>query len=497
MKVNVIQSAVIDAPIDRMWAVLRDFNSHDRWHPAVARSRMENDVAGDVVGGVRRFSLSDGAELREQLLSHSDREYTFAYCILDSPLPLLDYMATVRLKPVTDGNQTFWDWRSQFRATDDRAAELKNLVGRQVYEAGFGGLRTFLADQTARPRSPAPEEAAAMVAAVGGEHLPSRAVVVAAAGGPEVMSLIDVTVSVPGPQQVRIRQTAIAVNYLDLKHRRGISTGLDLPGTPGMEGVGEIIDVGEQVNGLFPGDRVAYLSRTPGAYADIRCIDADACILLPDGISDIDASTFLKGVTAGLLLSRVFRAAPGATILIQAVSGGVGHLLSQWAKSMDLTVIGTVSTAEKAKFSRDCGCDYPIVVADDSPLATEVMRITNGRGVDYWVHSSGTYGLDTAVACLAICGHCAVIGDRDGQSTIPLDMNVLKQRSLTVSAPVCFDYFDDRLYLQRLARQLFAKIQNRMIIPAIEAFPLSQATDAHKKIESRQTMGAVVLTPGR
>jgi NADPH2:quinone reductase len=497
MKVNVIQSAVIDAPIDRVWAVLRDFNSHDRWHPAVARSRMENDVAGDVVGGVRRFSLSDGAELREQLLSHSDREYTFAYCILDSPLPLLDYMATVRLKPVTDGNQTFWDWRSQFRATDDRAAELKNLVGRQVYEAGFGGLRTFLADQTARPRSPAPEEAAAMVAAVGGEHLPSRAVVVAAAGGPEVMSLIDVTVSVPGPQQVRIRQTAIAVNYLDLKHRRGISTGLDLPGTPGMEGVGEIIDVGEQVNGLFPGDRVAYLSRTPGAYADIRCIDADACILLPDGISDIDASTFLKGVTAGLLLSRVFRAAPGATILIQAVSGGVGHLLSQWAKSMDLTVIGTVSTAEKAKFSRDCGCDYPIVVADDSPLATEVMRITNGRGVDYWVHSSGTYGLDTAVACLAICGHCAVIGDRDGQSTIPLDMNVLKQRSLTVSAPVCFDYFDDRLYLQRLARQLFAKIQNRMIIPAIEAFPLSQATDAHNKIESRQTMGAVVLTPGR
>lgn len=497
MKVNVIQSAVIDAPIDRVWAVLRDFNSHDRWHPAVARSRMENDVAGDVVGGVRRFSLSDGAELREQLLSHSDREYTFAYCILDSPLPLLDYMATVRLKPVTDGNQTFWDWRSQFRAPDDRAAELKNLVGRQVYEAGFGGLRTFLADQTARPRSPAPEEAAAMVAAVGGEHLPSRAVVVAAAGGPEVMSLIDVTVSVPGPQQVRIRQTAIAVNYLDLKHRRGISTGLDLPGTPGMEGVGEIIDVGEQVNGLFPGDRVAYLSRTPGAYADIRCIDADACILLPDGISDIDASTFLKGVTAGLLLSRVFRAAPGATILIQAVSGGVGHLLSQWAKSMDLTVIGTVSTAEKAKFSRDCGCDYPIVVADDSPLATEVMRITNGRGVDYWVHSSGTYGLDTAVACLAICGHCAVIGDRDEQSTIPLDVNVLKQRSLTVSAPVCFDYFDDRLYLQRLARQLFAKIQNRMIIPAIEAFPLSQATDAHNKIESRQTMGAVVLTPGR
>jgi NADPH:quinone reductase-like Zn-dependent oxidoreductase len=495
MKITVIRSAVIDTPIDRVWAVLRDFNSHDRWHPAVAHSRMENDVGGDVVGGVRQFSLTDGAELREQLLSHSDRGYTFTYCILDSSLPLFDYVATVRLKPVTDGNQTFWDWRSQFRAPDDSAAELENLVGRQVYEAGFTGLRTFLAEQTALPRPPAPETATAVVAAVGGERLPSKVVVVAATGGPEVMFLKDVTVSAPGPQQVRIRQSAIAVNYLDLKHRRGIDPGFDLPGIPGMEGVGEIIDVGRQVNGLFPGDRVAYLSRTPGAYVDIRCIDADACIPLPDGVSDIDASTLLKGVTAALLLSRVFRVAPGATILIQAVSGGVGHLLSQWAKSMDLTVIGTVSTTEKAKFSRDCGCDYPIVVADDTPLAAEVMRITNGRGVDYWVHSNGAHGLDTAVACLSLCGHCAVIGDRDGQS-IPLDVNVLKQRSLTVSAPVCFDYFDDRPYLQRLAHQLLAKIQSRMIIPAIEAFPLSRATEAHNRIESRQTMGAVVLTPG-
>jgi len=107
--------------------------------------------------------------------------------------------------------------------------------------------------------------------------------VVPSTGDPEVMALTDVTVSAPGPQQVRIRQTAIAVNYLDLQHRRGISAGFDLPGTPGVEGVGEIIDVGEQVNGFFPGDRIAYMSRKPGAYAEIRCIDADACIPLPDG----------------------------------------------------------------------------------------------------------------------------------------------------------------------------------------------------------------------
>ncbi len=495
MKITVIRSAVIDAPINRVWAVLRDFGSHDRWHPAVARSRMENDVDGDVVGGVRRFSLTDGAELREQLLRLSDHEYTFTSCILDSPLPLFDYVATIRLKPVTDGNHTFWDWRSQFRAPDDRAAELENLVGQQVYEAGITGLRRFLAEQEALPRPTAPEEATAVLAAVGGEQLPSKAVVVAATGGPEVMSLRDVTVAAPGLRQVRIRQTAIAVNYQDIKHRRGICAGFELPGTPGMEGVGEIIDVGEQVNGLFPGDRVVYMSRTPGAYADIRCVDADACIRLPDGVSDMNAAMLLKGVTGALLLSRVFRAATGATIMIQAVAGGVGHLLSQWAKSMGLTVLGTVSTTEKAKFSRDRGCDHPILVTDDTPLAAEVMRITNGRGVDYWVHSSGAQGIDTAVACLSLCGHCAVIGDRDGRS-MPLDVNVLKQRSLTVSAPVCFDYFDDRSYLERLAHQLFAKFQSRMIIPAIEAFPLSQATKAHHRIESRQNMGAVVLTPG-
>jgi NADPH2:quinone reductase len=495
MKITLIRSAVIEVPIDQVWAVLRDFNSHERWHPTVARSRMENDVGGDVVGGVRQFSLTDGAELREQLLRHSDRAYTFTYSILDSSLPLFDYVATVRLKPVTDGNRTFWDWRSQFRVPDERAAELEDLVGRQICEAGFTGLRTFLAEQGVLPRPTAPEEPTAVAAAVGGELLPSKAVVVAAFGGPEVMILSDGTVPAPGPRQVRIRQTAIAVNFLDLKQRRGIAAGFDLPGTPGMEGVGEIIDVGPQVNGLFPGDRVAYLSRTPGAYADIRCIDADACLPLPEGVSDMDASMLLKGVTAGLLLSRVFRAAPGETILIQTVSGGLGHLLSQWAKSMGLTVIGTASTAEKAKFSRDRGCDYPLVVGDDATVAAEVMRITHGRGVDYWVHSSGAHGLDTAVACLSLCGHCAVIGDRDGQS-IPLDVNVLKQRSLTVSAPVCFDYVDDRPYLQRLAHQLFAKIQSRIIIPDVEAFPLSRATEAHSRIESRRTMGAVVLTPG-
>ena len=149
MKKTVIRSAVIEAPLERVWSVLRDFNSHHRWHPAVARSQIENDLDGDVVSGVRRFSLTDGTELREQLLHHSDRDTAFTYSILDSPLPLFDYVATVRLKSVTDGNQTFWEWRSQFHTPGDRATELESFIGNQLYEAGFTGLRTFLAEQDA------------------------------------------------------------------------------------------------------------------------------------------------------------------------------------------------------------------------------------------------------------------------------------------------------------------------------------------------------------
>jgi NADPH2:quinone reductase len=145
---------------------------------------MENDLDGDVVGGVRRLNLSDGVELREQLLRHSDREYTFSYCILDSSLPLFDYVGTIFLKPVTDGNQTFWDWRSQFRAPDDSAAELENLIGRQVHEAGFTGLRMFLAKQAPPLQPPAPEAEPAVVADISGEDMPSRAVIVSATGGP-------------------------------------------------------------------------------------------------------------------------------------------------------------------------------------------------------------------------------------------------------------------------------------------------------------------------
>ena len=138
---RVTRSTIIDAPVDRVWAVLRDFNGHDRWHPAVKMSTIERHLPSDLVGCVRRFQLNDGAELREQLLTLSDLEMAFSYCLLDTPIPLFNYVAHVRLLPVTDGNRTFWHWEARFTTPAGAEADMTKLVGEQIFEAGFESIR--------------------------------------------------------------------------------------------------------------------------------------------------------------------------------------------------------------------------------------------------------------------------------------------------------------------------------------------------------------------
>lgn len=142
--VKVVSSTVIDQPVEAVWALLRDFNGHDRWHPAVADSEMERGAPTDKVGGVRRFHLADGSELREQLLTHSDLDMAFSYCLLDTPVPLLNYVAHVRLFPVTDGDRTFWQWESRFDTPPGRERELRNLVANDIYAAGMEAVRAHL-----------------------------------------------------------------------------------------------------------------------------------------------------------------------------------------------------------------------------------------------------------------------------------------------------------------------------------------------------------------
>ena len=199
--IRVRRSAVIDAPIERVWAVLRDFNSHSAWHPAVGRSTIERGEAPDQVGCVRDFSLKDGHHIREQLLALSDRDHLSTYCIRDATLPMRNYVATVQLRRVTDGDRTFWQWESTFDVPRGREREFEQLVGGQVYEAGFTGLVTFLR-RGGRQNAPHAVE--------------TQGVLAMSFGGPDVLQFTRLDSPAPGSGEVRLRQTAIGVNYIDV-----------------------------------------------------------------------------------------------------------------------------------------------------------------------------------------------------------------------------------------------------------------------------------------
>src|SRR5258705_11477733 len=204
--IRVTRSAVIDAPIERVWAVLRDFNSHTAWHPAVGESEIEGGDPPDQVGCVRRFTLRDGNLVREQLLALSDPEHVSTYCILDATLPMRRYVATVQLKRVTDGDRTFWHWQSTFDVPRGREQEFEQRVGVGVYEGGFEGLRAYLR----RSLDLRPSGASAHAAGAAAE-IPSPGVAVERFGGPEALRHQPLSATAPLPSEGRIRQTGLLV----------------------------------------------------------------------------------------------------------------------------------------------------------------------------------------------------------------------------------------------------------------------------------------------
>jgi NADPH:quinone reductase-like Zn-dependent oxidoreductase/uncharacterized protein YndB with AHSA1/START domain len=488
---KVHRSTVIDAPVEEVWRLLRDFNGHERWHPAVAASRIEDGRAGDEVGAVRRFRLRDGAELREQLLRLSDRDRSFTYCLLESPIPLLGYVATVRLRPVTDGNRTFWDWRSSFAAPPGQEAELAALVSQEIYEAGFAAVRALVAGgRVARP-----ERRPAVAAGATRGPITTRAIVLERHGGPEELRWLRVEVPPPGPGEVRLRQTAVGLNYLDVYSRTGEAALLLPPATPGVEAAGEVVDVGEGVVGILPGDRVAYACLPAGAYAGYRTLRADHVLVLPEEIDDATAAAvLLKGLTAEYLLRRVGRVRSGDTVLVHAAAGATGLLLCQWARALGATVLGAVSTPDKARLARDHGCAYPIV-AEEAGLVERVRELTGGRGVS--VVYDGVGGATTArsLELLAARGHLVSFGHAAGPAP-PLDPGSLSARSATVTCPVLFDYTADPAEERAMARRLFAMVARGAVRAAIgQRYPLAEAARAHRDLEARRTAGQTVLVP--
>jgi NADPH2:quinone reductase len=322
----------------------------------------------------------------------------------------------------------------------------------------------------------------------------NKAVIINQTGGPEVLSFQDWPVEAPGPGQVRIRHTAIGLNFIDTYQRSGLYP-VNLPFVGGNEGAGVITALGPDVSDLSVGQRVCYQGQI-GAYAEERLVAAERLVPIPDGIDDqTAASVMLKGLTAYYLLFKTWPVQAGETILWHAAAGGTGLIATQWAKSLGATVIGTAGGADKVALAKAHGCDHVIDYRAE-PFVPKVREITGGRGVDVVYDGVGKDTFEASLDCLRPRGLMASFGNASGVVSIP-DITVLARKgSLYVTRPTGAHYFSTRAELLEGATALFAAISSGAIkIDAGQTFPLANAADAHRALEGRQTTGSVVLIP--
>ena len=312
-------------------------------------------------------------------------------------------------------------------------------------------------------------------------------------GGPEVLRWEAIDIGEPGPGQIRLRQEAAGLNFIDVYHRTGLYPQA-MPFTPGVEGAGVTEAVGPDVDHLRVGDRVAY-GGPVGGYADVRLVDATKVVKLPDAISSEDAAAMmLQGMTAEMLLRQVFPVKPGDTILIHAAAGGVGLIVCQWAKALGGTVIGTVGSDEKAELARAHGCDHPIVYTRQDFVA-EVKRITDGAKLPVVYDSVGKDTFLKSLDCLRPRGMMVSFGNASGAPD-PIPPNLLAQKgSLFLTRPTLYNYTSTRDELQASADALFGIVESGKVkVEVKQRFALRDAAEAHRALEARQTTGSTILT---
>lgn len=320
-----------------------------------------------------------------------------------------------------------------------------------------------------------------------------KAIRVRRTGGPEVLSWDEIETSEPGPGQVRLRQAAAGLNFIDVYHRTGLYPQ-PLPFVPGVEGAGTVDSVGEGVTGLKTGDRVAYAGPI-GGYAEERLIEADRLVKLPDDISfEQAAGMMLQGMTARMLLRAVFPVEKGDTILIHAAAGGVGLIMCQWASAIGATVIGTVSSEEKAELASAHGCRHPIVYTRQD-FAAEVERITAGAKLPVVYDSVGKVTFMKSLDCLKPRGLMVSFGNASGPVE-PFAPGILAQKgSLFLTRPTLFHYIATRRELDQSAGELFEMVRSGKVkVEVKQRFPLRQAAEAHRALEARETTGSTILT---
>lgn len=312
-------------------------------------------------------------------------------------------------------------------------------------------------------------------------------------GGPEVLRWDEFEVGVPGHGQVRLQQTAVGLNYIDVYHRTGLYP-LPLPCVLGSEGAGIVEAIGAGVTHLKPGDRVAYAS-VLGAYAETRLIAADRLVKLPDFISDKTAAAMmLQGMTARYLLRDIYQVGPGDTILIHAAAGGVGLIVCQWAAALGATVLGTVSSDAKAALAKANGCHYPIVYTREDFVA-RVLEITGGEKLPVVYDSVGKDTFLRSLDCLRPRGIMVLFGASSGP-VAPLDLTLLSQKgSLLVTRPTLGTFIATRQLLEENSAELFEVVgSGKVKINVNQTYPLQDAAQAHRDLEARKTTGSTVLT---
>ncbi len=315
-----------------------------------------------------------------------------------------------------------------------------------------------------------------------------------ATGGPEVIRFEPVEIAAPGPGQVHLRHAAIGLNYIDVYHRSGLYP-LELPAVIGMEGAGEVLAVGAGVTEIQAGDRVAYAG-VLGAYATERLIAADRLVLLPTQISYQQAAAMmLQGMTAQYLLRRTYRVQAGDRILFHAAAGGVGLIACQWAKSLGVTVIGTVGSKKKAALAQAHGCDHTILYREED-FVQRVQELTGEAGVAVVYDSVGRETFLKSLDCLQPMGMLASFGQSSGPVT-SFDPGLLaKKGSLFLTRPSLMTYTARREDLLASAADLFAAVTSGSVkIEINQQYPLAETAQAHRDLEARKTTGSTILIP--
>lgn len=324
----------------------------------------------------------------------------------------------------------------------------------------------------------------------------TKAIRIHATGGPEVMVWEDVALGDPGPGEVRLRHTAVGLNFIDVYHRTGLYK-LPLPAGLGQEGAGVVEALGPGVAGLKVGDRVAYCGGpAPGSYSEARNFPADRLVPLPEGIDERRAAAMmLKGLTAWYLVRRTHPVQPGETVLVHAAAGGVGLILCQWARHLGATVIGSVGTRAKADLATAHGCHH-VLALDEGDFVPKVRELTGGKGVPVVYDSVGRDTFAGSLDCLRPLGLMVSFGQSSG-SVPPFEVATLAAKgSLFLTRPSLFAYIARREELLGGSAEMFDLVAKGILgIEIHQTYPLREAAQAHRDLEARRTTGSTVLLP--